>query len=137
MAQVLSYVQPCISEDQNHQLTMPVTEEEIKEALFSIGDDKALGLDGYSSFFFKRAWNVVGADFCDVVKKFFSSSQILKQINHLVIALVPKSNNASRVEDFRPIACCNVSYKVISTILSSRLSLLLIHLIDLAQTAFV
>ncbi|GFY84194.1 hypothetical protein Acr_03g0009680 [Actinidia rufa] len=37
--------------------------------------------------------------------------QMLKQINHAVLALIPKSKAADRVEDFRPIACCNVMYK--------------------------
>ena len=58
-------------------------------------------------------------------------------MNHSVIALVPKTCNASKVEEFRPIACCNVSYKVISKILAAKLSVLLPNLIDPAQAAFV
>ena len=58
-------------------------------------------------------------------------------MNHSIIALVPKSKTASRVEDFRPIACCNVSYKVISKILAVRLAPVMTKLIDPAQFAFV
>ncbi|GFY85594.1 hypothetical protein Acr_04g0003320 [Actinidia rufa] len=58
-------------------------------------------------------------------------------MNHLVIALVPKTCNASKVEEFQPIACCNVSYNVISKILAARLSVLLPNLIDPAQATFV
>ena len=57
-------------------------------------------------------------------------------MNHSVITLVPKTCNASKVEEFRPIACCNVSYKVISKILAARLSVILPYLIDPAQAAF-
>ncbi|GFS38119.1 hypothetical protein Acr_00g0055830 [Actinidia rufa] len=53
-------------------------DEEIRTALFSIGEDKAPGLDGFSSCFFKRSWDIVGSDFTAVVKEFFSSGQILK-----------------------------------------------------------
>ncbi|GFZ12259.1 hypothetical protein Acr_23g0006440 [Actinidia rufa] len=126
-----------VDEAQANALTHAVSDEEITEALFSIGNDKAPGPDGFSSYFFKMAWNIVGGDFCDAVKEFFSSGQILRQMNHSVIALVPKSNNASNVEDYRPIACCNVSYKVISKILASRLSPILTQLIDPAQAAFI
>ncbi|GFS36124.1 hypothetical protein Acr_00g0044230 [Actinidia rufa] len=63
--------------------------------------------------------------------------KILKQLNHAVIALVPKTASASRVEEFRPIACCNVIYKVISKILAARLSPILESLIDPGQSAFV
>ena len=62
---------------------------------------------------------------------------MLKQINHSVLALIPKSKNADRVEDFRPIACCNVIYKVISKIIASRLAPALISIIDPAQAAFI
>ena len=60
-------------------LTQQVTEEEIKKALFSIREDKSPGPDGYSSFFFKKAWDIVGRDFVAAVLEFFSSGQILRQ----------------------------------------------------------
>jgi hypothetical protein len=51
----------------------PVSNEAIKETLFSIGNDKALGPDGYSSLFFKKSWDIVDADFYAAVQDFFSS----------------------------------------------------------------
>ncbi|GFY93055.1 hypothetical protein Acr_08g0014510 [Actinidia rufa] len=56
----------------------------------------APGPDGYSALFFKRAWSIIGKDFCEAIKEFFSSGQILKQMNHSVIALVPKTSGISR-----------------------------------------
>ncbi|GFS37912.1 hypothetical protein Acr_00g0054780 [Actinidia rufa] len=76
-------------------------------------------------------------DFYVAIKEFFASGQILKQMNHSLIAMVPKTCAASKVEDFRPIACCNVSYKVTSKILVARLFIILPNLIDPAQAAFV
>ncbi|XP_074313317.1 uncharacterized protein LOC141648506 [Silene latifolia] len=63
-------------------LSMPVTNDEIKEALFQIPNHKAPGLDGYSSAFFKDAWSVVGEELCEVGKDFFIHGRLLKQINH-------------------------------------------------------
>ena len=48
-------------------LLAPFSSDDINSALFSIGNDKALGLDGYSAFFFKKAWDIVGIDFVLVV----------------------------------------------------------------------
>ncbi|GFS37427.1 phytochrome and flowering time regulatory protein [Actinidia rufa] len=42
-----------LDQSQSIALVLPVTEEEIKNGLFSIGVDKASGPDGYSSLFFK------------------------------------------------------------------------------------
>jgi hypothetical protein len=99
-----------------------VSNDSIKEALFSIGNDKAPGPDGYLSLFFKTAWDMVGNDLCAAIRDFFVSGRLLKQVNHSVIALMPKSDNVTFAADFRPISCCNVIYKVISKILAGRMA---------------
>ena len=43
-----------IKEEQAIGLNQPVLDEDIKSALFDIGDDKAPGLDGYTLCFFKK-----------------------------------------------------------------------------------
>ncbi|XP_022849889.1 uncharacterized protein LOC111371978 [Olea europaea var. sylvestris] len=118
-------------------LTRDVSEQEIKDALFSIGDDKSPGPDGYTSCFFKEAWDIVGNDFMEAIYEFFASRSLLKQTNHTIIALIPKTNHATSVNDYRPIACCNVFYKVITKILASRLGPTLGSIIDQAQAAFI
>ncbi|GJV51482.1 RNA-directed DNA polymerase, eukaryota, reverse transcriptase zinc-binding domain protein [Tanacetum coccineum] len=51
-----------LSNDEVEEMIKEVSDKEIKDALFDIGDNKALGPDGYSFVFFKKAWNVVGKD---------------------------------------------------------------------------
>ncbi|GFS35287.1 hypothetical protein Acr_00g0038880 [Actinidia rufa] len=86
---------------------------------------------------YKQAWDIVGRDVTNVVLEFFSLVQILKQINHLAIALIPKTKDANKVEDFRPIACCNIVYKVISKIIATRLGPAISSIIDPTQAAFI
>jgi len=86
--------------------------------------------------FFKQAWSVVGRDFCAAVQDFFISARLLKQINHLVIAFVPKSANVSSISDFEPISCCNVIYKVIAKILAGCLARVLSGIISPMHHAF-
>ena len=47
-----------------------VSEKEIKDALFDIEDDKALGPDGFTSKFLKVSWDIVGKEVCKAVKEF-------------------------------------------------------------------
>jgi len=49
------YNGPCLDETHSDFLLAPMSNEAIKETLFSIGNDKALGPDGYSSLFFKKS----------------------------------------------------------------------------------
>jgi hypothetical protein len=126
----------CINVDSHAYLLAPVSADDIKQVLFSMDDTKAPGPDGYTSAFFKQAWSIVGADFYSAVKDFFASGELLKQINHSTIALVPKSSTANSAADYKPISCCNVTYKVISKILAGRLAHVLNDIISPSQNAF-
>ncbi|GJU04828.1 RNA-directed DNA polymerase, eukaryota, reverse transcriptase zinc-binding domain protein [Tanacetum coccineum] len=98
------------------QMIKPITDNEIKKAMFSIADNKAPGPDGFSAKFFKAAWHIVGSDVCSAVKEFFSSGKLLGELNATIISLIPKITTPMLVTDFRPIACCNVVYKCINLI---------------------
>ncbi|GJV10401.1 RNA-directed DNA polymerase, eukaryota, reverse transcriptase zinc-binding domain protein [Tanacetum coccineum] len=109
----------------NHEEAMDmikeVTDSEIKNALFDIGDNKAPGPDGYTSTFFKKAWKIIGNDVCMAIKEFFNTGKLLREMNATIISLIPKISTLNKVPDYRPIACCNVIYMCISKILTKRL----------------
>jgi hypothetical protein len=46
---------PCITTSSHGFLLALVSADDIKQAFFSMGDDKAPGLDGYTSAFFKKS----------------------------------------------------------------------------------
>ncbi|KAF5815085.1 hypothetical protein HanXRQr2_Chr03g0118881 [Helianthus annuus] len=50
-----------------------VTQEEVKAVMFSIGENKAPGPDGYTSAFFKRSWDIVGDEVTAAVLQFFEN----------------------------------------------------------------
>ncbi|KAL2248951.1 UNVERIFIED_CONTAM: Retrovirus-related Pol polyprotein from type-2 retrotransposable element R2DM [Sesamum indicum] len=128
---------PLLTPEHTMELCRAVTPLEVKDAIFHISDNKAPGPDGYSSCFFKKAWNIVGDQVCRAVLDFFRCGRMLRQLNHTIIALVPKSDHSTYVADYRPISCCNVIYKAITKIISDRLAPALEHLIDRCQAAFV
>ncbi|GJW53405.1 aspartic peptidase [Tanacetum coccineum] len=110
-----------ISATTSSNMVCGITNDEIKAAMLDIGDDKAPGPDGYTSTIFKKGWSVVGHDVCNAVWDFFLNGCILKEINHTFLALIPKVSTLLKINDYRPISCCNVIYKCISKILSNRI----------------
>ncbi|GJY52295.1 hypothetical protein Tco_0443142 [Tanacetum coccineum] len=60
-----------------------VSDDEIQSVMFSIGNDKASGPDGYTSVFFKESWEVVGTDVFKAVRDFLSNGR-----RQLVIAVL-------------------------------------------------
>ncbi|KAL2237657.1 UNVERIFIED_CONTAM: hypothetical protein Sindi_0957400 [Sesamum indicum] len=120
----IRYLRPwarhCITDEEANQLLLPLSADDVKQAVFDIADDKAPGPDGYSSRFFKVAWPVVG-----------------EEINSTILALIPKVHTPMSVNDFRPISCCNVLYKIIAKLLVQKISVLLDKIVSPCQTAFI
>lgn len=72
-----------------------------------------------------------------MVHIFFINEVFLSDLNDTYQVLVPKREYVSKPEDFRPISLCNVSYKIITKLLSSRLRLILPNLISPWQETFI
>ncbi|GKB51427.1 RNA-directed DNA polymerase, eukaryota, reverse transcriptase zinc-binding domain protein, partial [Tanacetum coccineum] len=126
-----------LSSSKASQMVKPVTDREIKKAMFNTNHNKAPGPDGSSAKFFKAAWHIVGPDVCTAVKEFLSSGKLLGELNATIISLIPKINIPLLVTDFRPIACCNVVYKCISKVITERIKGCLDKLINKNQSAFI
>ncbi|GJV19061.1 hypothetical protein Tco_1368081 [Tanacetum coccineum] len=114
-----------------------ISSQEVKSAMFSMGSDKSPGLDGFTAAFFKDTWEIIGSDVTKVICEFFTNGRLLKELNHTIIALIPKVNAPARVNDYRPISCCNVIFKCISKIIANRLKDSLKRLVRPNQSAFV
>lgn len=115
-----------------------MTDTEVKEALFSMDDMKAPGLDGFNILFFKKTGHVISSSVTAAIQYFFIFGELPKQINCCaLVTLIPKIPNASRVKEYRPIACCSMLYKIISKIISNRMQHVIPNIINDAQSAFV
>ncbi|XP_048599654.1 uncharacterized protein LOC125579830 [Brassica napus] len=110
-----------ITPETNQALTTIPTPLEVKKALFAIHPDKAPGPGGFSASFFQANWTAVGPAIVEEVRQFFITGRMPETINMTHVRLIPKNQNALKVSDYRPIALCNVYYKIISKILSLRL----------------
>ena len=62
---------------------------------------------------------------------------MLKAFNVTFLSLIPKGEGADSPGKFRPIALCNVIYKIISKVIANQLKPLLLGLISLEQSGFV
>lgn len=114
-----------------------VTLEEVKHALFSMENYKAPRSDGLHPLFFKSQWDVVGPSMFNFVQHVFTSPTAIGDINHTLLTLIPKVNEPSKPSDFRPIALCNVIYKIVTKILANRIKPLLPYIISPNQSSFI
>lgn len=126
-----------MTDSMNETLTKKLTLAELKNVVFCMGNNKAPGPDGYNSYFFKKAWPLIHSLLFEAVDSFFLNGKLLRQINNTFVTLIPKVANPMYIKDFRPIACCNTIYKVITKILAQRIQSMMPHLVLSNQSAFV
>ncbi|GJS12910.1 RNA-directed DNA polymerase, eukaryota [Tanacetum coccineum] len=126
-----------LSHDQAQDLERAFSKDEIKQAVWDCGLDKSPGPDGFTFGFYRKFWSLLEDDVVDAVCFFYSNGFCLKGINSSFIALIPKSQGANLVKDFRPISLIGSIYKIIAKLLANRLVTVLDGLVNEVQSAFI
>ncbi|KAL6204632.1 hypothetical protein ACLB2K_021899 [Fragaria x ananassa] len=125
MELVLDTVQRKVTDDINAKLNKLFTKLDIDEALKQMGPDKSPGEDGFSARFYQAYWEIVGDEVSNRCLQVLNEGASVKDLNHTLLALIPKIENPQGVADFRPISLCNVLYKLISKAMVNRMKLIL------------
>lgn len=75
IAEALSEVSTTINGTINAELTAPVTEWEVKLALFAMHPEKAPGPDGMTALFYQKFWDIFKVDLTCMVNQFLFKEQ--------------------------------------------------------------
>lgn len=128
---------PSVSRVDNLMLTNLPSISEVKEVVFSMNTDGAPGPDGFGAYFFQKYWHIIKQDVVGAVIQFFKHGWLLPGFNSNQIVLIPKVQNADRIELFIPIALANFKFKIITKILADRLSEIAPKIISPNQRDFI
>ncbi|KAJ6817592.1 uncharacterized protein M6B38_410995 [Iris pallida] len=126
-----------VTQHGNRRLLAPIRMEEIEDIVMKADPNRAPGPDGFSSGFFRRHWGALKLPVLEAVQEFFLSGKLLKELNHTFLTLVPKKEGATSLADFRPIACCNYLYKIITHLMCRRMEGIMQGLVSRNQAAFI
>jgi hypothetical protein len=110
---LLEKILPKVSHQMNDQLLAPFMPEDVKKAVFSIGDYKALGPDGLHAIFYKNFWNICGEEITQEILQALNTGIIPEGWNDTTVVLIPKIDDPELISQFCPISLCNVIYKII------------------------
>ncbi|KAM1485803.1 hypothetical protein ACFX2I_000066 [Malus domestica] len=96
-------------------LCSPISDLELKEAVFNMGGSKAPGPDGFQGIFFQSFWDIIATEIHGIMAECLVREGCPSLINSTNIALIPKVPNPEAVSQSRPISLCNYSYKLRKT----------------------
>ena len=125
-----------VTSEMNQYLLAEFTKIEVDVALKQMSPLKAPGPDGLPPIFYQHYLDKIGGDVAKSVLTWLNSGTICPSFNHTYITLIPKVKCPQKVMEFRPIALCNILYKLVSKVLANRLKKLLLDIISESQSAF-
>ncbi|XP_071714226.1 uncharacterized protein [Rutidosis leptorrhynchoides] len=126
-----------ISHENANMLESVFTENEVWDAIKGCGSTKAPGPDGFNLRFYKKYWQDIKDDLMQAIEVFWSSGRISNGCNASFITLVPKRQDPSVLNDYRPISLIGSYYKIIAKLLSNRLRKVIPNLVGFEQSAFI
>lgn len=129
LPKIPTFIRPC--------LELIPSNLEIHKVAMSLGPHKAAGPDGFNAHLLQQYWDVFGALVCEEVSKFFITGVMPSSIAKSNLILIPKVKDPCQVGDYRPISVCNVIYKIISKILTTRLKPYIARCVSSSQSAFI
>ena len=92
--------------------------------------DKSPGPDGFNPAFYQRFWDLVGDDIYWDSLEWMNNLCFPPTVNNTNISLISKHEKPESMKDYRPIALCNVNYKILAKVLANRLKKLLPRIIS-------
>lgn len=123
--------------EQNVKFRALPNEEEVWNSLKNMPNGKAPGMNGITSEIVKHHWKTMKNSIIATILHFFKTRRMLRFLNLAVLTLILKKNSSERLEDYRPISCMGVSYKILSKLLAARLMAILLGMLRPNQTAFI
>ncbi|XP_060969989.1 uncharacterized protein LOC115713780 [Cannabis sativa] len=135
--EIIDCVNTSIPEIAHEEFRQPVTEEEVKRAVFQMHPDKSPGPDGMTPAFYQKSWSIVGKDVIQMVHNFLATGEFEEGCADANIVLIPKNKKPENMTQLRPIALCNVSYKIITKVVVNRMKPFMDRVVSENQSAFI
>ena len=100
----------------------PFTEKEIRDTIFEIDHNTAPGPYGFLAEFYKQFWEIIKGDLMQMFHDLHRGDIPLFSLNFGVIKLLPKTQDASKINQYRPICLLNVSFKCFMKVATIRVN---------------
>ena len=128
---------PTLNDIESNAIEGNITLAEAALSLSNMKNNKSPGSSGFNVEFFKFFWKDLGVFLVNSINYGFSNKELSSTQKEGVITCIPKSNKSKKyIKNWRPISLLNVTYKIASGCIASRIKTVLPTIIDLDQSGF-
>ena len=114
----------------------PISKKEIIEAIKSLKNNKAGGLDQIPVEFIKNGGSRLIEKIVEIVQKVFETGEIHQDFVKIEIITLPKKNNTMKCEEHRTVALTSHTMKILLKVISNRIKPILNSNINPLQYGF-
>ena len=128
---------PVLTVEEKTMLATPITQEEVKFALWDMPQDKVTGPEGIPPEFYRKFYKELGQLLFYVIED-AAKTGFSKILNRSVISLMEKEGrDMSFLKHWRPLSLLNTEWKLLSKVLAIRLNRVLPRIIHTDQSGFI
>lgn len=113
-----------------------ITLKEVEATLEVFAKDKILGPDDWTVKFFLKFLDLLGPELVEAIEDTRVSGVNLEELKKTYLTLIPKVDRPTSFADYRPIALCNLLYKLITKIIVEQLKAFLREFVSPEQFDF-
>ncbi len=85
-------------------MDLDISNQELTAALGQLNSGKSLGIDGLQPEFYKKFWQCIGKDLCEVFCVCNKDGILPVSCQHAVLSLLPKKGDLSLLKNWRRVA---------------------------------
>ncbi|GJY96661.1 reverse transcriptase domain, reverse transcriptase zinc-binding domain protein [Tanacetum coccineum] len=126
-----------ISVDDAQRLEMILSENEVWEAIFGCGGDKASEPDGFNFKFIRKVWEIIKPDLLGAVAWVWEYMKISRGCSASFVTTIPKVADPIGLGDYRPISLIGCYYKIIAKLLAERVKRVVGDVVGEVQKMFI
>jgi endonuclease/exonuclease/phosphatase family metal-dependent hydrolase len=134
----LDFDLPKLTQEDALEISQPITEDEIQEAIKHTKAQSALGPDGIPYAWYRANLDLLATPLATLFNQVLEKGSVPPSWRKTYIKLIPKgSQSLEQVSNWRPIALINCDAKLFSRVLTNRLRKHMTSLISPAQEGFI
>ena len=127
-----------LTSEEANMLSLPITEEEIRENIVKLKNNRAPGIDGFSGEYYKAYVNELTPVLCKVYNYALTKEDPPGSWSEAIISVIHKDNkDPTQCASYRPISLLCVDLKILTSIIAKRIQNYIHKLVKPDQTGFI
>ena len=129
----MQYITPTDPQKYAEHLEKPITTDEVYRAIRAGARRKTPGIDGICLEFYITHWTLIQVDLTQLLNEMFLNKRITVQQKQGILIRLPKTQQRSTPDSYRPITLLNTEYKLLARIMATRLKPILAEQLSTGQ----